>query len=251
MKKKLIYEVLIGLSVILVFVCVALRVGEIIQENTDQENNSAESITSQNNDPSLVETPPSTNDQKVDVIIRLYGGTIRQYAAKYDIDWRLVLAVIRQESRFSTQAESQRGAIGLMQLMPNTFEDIADEMGLADIMDPANNIKAGIKHLATLSESFENVGDADRTRLTLAAYNAGIGRVQDAQQLAHYLNDNPNSWEGVRSALPLLSKRFMTLHERVWENDRPPTGYFRDFRQTIKYVDRVMAFYDDYRQRYD
>lgn len=244
MKKKLIYEVLIAVSVVLVFICVIIRVGEILQENTDKGTPSSADITSQ------IEPPQPTSEDNGDKILRLYGGTIRQYSTRYDLDWRLVLAVIRQESRFSINAESHRGALGLMQIMPTTFENIAEDMGLADIMDPHTNIVAGIKHLSTLSLSFEGAAQDDRTRLTLAAYNAGIGRILDAQHLALFLNDNPNTWEGVRSALPLLSKRFTTLHERAWENDRPHNGYFKDYRQTIRYVDNVMAYYDDYRQRF-
>ena len=123
-------------------------------------------------------------------------------------------------------------------------------MGLEDIMNPRNNIAAGIKHLSILSDSFEGASSEDRTRLTLASYNAGMGRILDAQHLATYLNDNPMTWEGVRDALPFLSKRYTTLHERAWESDTPRNGYFSDYRQTLEYVDRVMAFYDHYCQRY-
>jgi hypothetical protein len=244
MKKKLIYEVFVSISIVLVFVCVIIRVGEVLRENTVKGIPSAEVATSQAAESQL------SNDDRGPTILRLYGSTIRQYARRYHLDWRLILAVIRQESRFSVDAESQRGAVGLMQIMPATFDNIAEDMGLDDIMDPHTNIAAGIKHLATLSETFEGATPDDRTRLTLAAYNAGVGRVLDAQHLASFLNDNPNTWQGVRSALPLLSKRFTTLHERAWEMDRPRNGYFKDYHQTISYVDHVMAYYDDYCQRY-
>jgi membrane-bound lytic murein transglycosylase F len=244
MKKKHIYEVLISISVVLVIICVIIRVGEILKENTLKGE-----LTSSKTQPAEMQILPSVDENGVR-ILKLYGNTIHKYSRRYDLDWRLVFAVMRQESRFSIDAESHRGAIGLMQIMPATFEIIAERMGLEDIMNPRNNIAAGIKHLSTLSNSFEGASPGDRTRLTLAAYNAGIGRVLDAQHLAVFLNDDPMTWEGVRDALPFLSKRYATLHERAWESDKPRNGYFRDYRQTVEYVDHVMAFYNDYCQQY-
>ena len=244
MKKRHIYEILISISVVLVIVCVIIRVGEILQENTEKGTLTANNIT-----PADIQTQSSL-DENGERILKLYGNTIHDYSKRYDIDWRLVFAVMHQESRFSIDAESHRGAVGLMQIMPATFENIAEHMGLEDIMNPRNNIAAGIKHLSVLSDSFEGASPEDKTRLTLAAYNAGRGRILDAQHLAVYLNDNPMTWEGVRDALPFLSKRYTTLHERAWESDRPRNGYFRDYRQTVEYVDRVMAYYDNYCQHY-
>jgi membrane-bound lytic murein transglycosylase F len=244
MKKKHLYEVLVSISVVLVITCVIIRVGEILKENTLKGE-----LTSGNTQPAVMQAQPS-NDENGERILKLYGKTIHEYSRRYDLDWRLVFAVMRQESRFSIEAESHRGAIGLMQIMPATFETIAERMGLEDIMNPRNNIAAGIRHLSELSNSFEGASPEDRTRLTLAAYNAGIGRVLDAQHLAVFLNDNPMTWEGVRDALPFLSRRYTTLHERAWESDRPRNGYFKDYRQTVEYVDRVMAYYNDYRQQY-
>jgi len=54
-------------------------------------------------------------------------------------------------------------------------------------------------------------------------------------------------WEGVKDALPLLSKRFYTLHRSVWGQDRPKSGWFGNAGQTLKYVDSVMDYYDDFR----
>ncbi len=244
MKKKHLYEFLVAISVAIFFVCAILRVGEILRENSENGGQSTSNISSRET------LPQSSNDDQGKVILRLYGSTIREYSKRYDLDWRLVLAVMRQESRFSIDAESQCGAVGLMQIMPTTFEDIAERMGLEDIMNPRSNIAAGIKHLSLLSDSFEDATQENRTRLTLAAYNAGLGRIIDAQHLAVFLNDNPNTWEGVRDAFPLLSKRFTTLHERAWEGNKPHNGYFKNYRQTVEYVDRVMTYYEDYRQKY-
>jgi soluble lytic murein transglycosylase-like protein len=57
-------------------------------------------------------------DPSTEQCIRSYGPAIKRYAGEYGFDWRLVLAIMKQESRYSRNAESHRGAIGLMQLMP-------------------------------------------------------------------------------------------------------------------------------------
>ena len=66
--------------------------------------------------------------------------------------------------------------------------------------------------------------------------------------LAAYLNDNPLDWQAVKEALPLLSKRYYTLHQHVWDQDRPRiAGWFGNAAETITYVNRVMAYYEHYR----
>jgi len=185
-------------------------------------------------------------------MVQRYGGVIRKYAAQYGVDWRLVVAVIEQESGFDTAATSDRGAQGLMQITPTTQSQIAHELGVdsAQFDRPEENIRAGIYYLSKIYKSFdaEQFSEEDRMSLTLAAYNAGPGRVLDAQAMAEYVNDDPNQWRGVRNALSLLSKKYTTLHRHVWESPRPPNGYFRDWKQTVQYVDDVMKSYNDYRK---
>jgi membrane-bound lytic murein transglycosylase MltF len=185
-------------------------------------------------------------------LVQRYGSVIRQHAEHYGLDWRLVMAVIEQESRFDTSALSEKGASGLMQITPSTQCEIASEWGVdsAHFDRPHENIRGGIYYLAKIYKSFdaEQLSEEDRLSLTLAAYNAGPGRVQDAQAMAEYVNDNPNQWRCVRNALSLLSKKYTTLHRHVWESPRPPNGYFRDWKQTVLYVDGVMKSYNDYRK---
>lgn len=89
-------------------------------------------------------------------------------AARYGIDESLVRAVIRMESGGKTDAVSHKGAMGLMQLMPGT----AKMLGVDDPFDPVQNLEGGIKYLSQLSDKYN--GDLTKT---LAAYNAGPGRV--------------------------------------------------------------------------
>jgi soluble lytic murein transglycosylase-like protein len=96
---------------------------------------------------------------------------IRQAAAKYKIPEALLFAVMAVESNFDHQALSEKGAIGLMQLMPGT----AKEMYVSDAWDPAQNIEGGARYLRVLANQYG--GDMVRT---LAAYNAGPDAVRRA-----------------------------------------------------------------------
>jgi len=97
-----------------------------------------------------------------------YDDMITQHATSHGIDPLLVKAVMKTESNFNPRALSNKGAQGLMQLMPDT----ARFMNVIDPFDPEDNIKGGTKYLKYLDEIF-----AGNLELILAAYNAGPGRV--------------------------------------------------------------------------
>jgi len=105
-----------------------------------------------------------------------YEDLVREYAAEYDLDPALVAGVICTESHFKADAESHKGATGLMQLMPDTAEWVAsklkEEYDPAALTDPKTNIRYGCWYLDYLSGKF----DGDQT-LICAAYNAGPGTV--------------------------------------------------------------------------
>jgi len=104
---------------------------------------------------------PPTGEPKLDALIS-------SAAAKYGLDPRLIVAVMRQESSFNPRAVSPKGARGLMQLMPAT----ARRFGVRDILDPAQNIDGGAQYLRFLLDTFN--GDVE---LALAGYNAGENAV--------------------------------------------------------------------------
>jgi membrane-bound lytic murein transglycosylase F len=175
-----------------------------------------------------------------------YIPLVKKYSEEYKVDWILVLAVMKQESRFDHEAVSYRGAYGLMQIMPLTQIEIEEKIGVDETSTPRNNIKAGIYHFKSLFAIFKNIPREDRICLTLAAYNAGLGRVQDAQQIASYMGNDPHKWSSISAALPFLSKQNYTLHSRVWSDGRPPNGYLHSARQTVEYVENIMGCYDRY-----
>jgi membrane-bound lytic murein transglycosylase F len=175
-----------------------------------------------------------------------YIPLVKKYSDEYKVDWVLVLSVMKQESSFDHDAVSYRGAYGLMQIMPMTQIEIAEKIGVEEASTPRNNIKAGIYHLKSLFIMFKNIPREDRIRLSLAAYNAGLGRIQDAQKIASYLGNDPHKWSSICAALPFLSKKNYTLHSRIWSDGYPPNGYFHSARQTVQYVDNIMSCYDRY-----
>ncbi len=96
------------------------------------------------------------------------SAIVNQAADQYAVDKALVQAVIHAESAFNTRAVSAKGAIGLMQLMPET----ALHYGVRDLFDPKQNIVGGVRYLRDLLDAFGN-----DQRLALAAYNAGENSV--------------------------------------------------------------------------
>lgn len=178
-----------------------------------------------------------------------YSHIVKKYADRYELDWLLILSVMKQESQFKPNAVSNVGAYGLMQIMPVTQAEITEKLGVPEAKTPYNNIRAGSFHLRTLYRIFKDAREEDRIRLTLAAYNAGLGRIFDARQIAAYLGSDPDSWNAVKKTLPLLSRRYYTLHQNIWEG-KPPSGYFGNWRQTTKYVDKVLEHYNEFSLAY-
>jgi soluble lytic murein transglycosylase-like protein len=97
-----------------------------------------------------------------------FADAINEQSNFFKVDPALVRAIIHAESAFNPLARSRKGAMGLMQLMPNT----ASDMGVFNLSDPKQNIRGGVKYLATLLESFKG-----NEMLATAAYNAGPSAV--------------------------------------------------------------------------
>jgi soluble lytic murein transglycosylase-like protein len=95
-------------------------------------------------------------------------NTVKKASTIFKVPEKLILSVIKAESNFNPNAVSSKGAIGLMQLMPQT----AQSLGVTDAFDPVQNIMAGTKYLSNLIQNLQSIP------LALAAYNAGLGNVK-------------------------------------------------------------------------
>jgi hypothetical protein len=102
---------------------------------------------------------------------------VREAAERHHVDPALVRAVIETESNWNPAARSNKGALGLMQLIPTT----ATRFGVNDAFNPKQNVEAGVRYLRTLLERYN--GNLD---LALAAYNAGEGAVDRAHGIPSY-----------------------------------------------------------------
>ena len=110
-----------------------------------------------------------------------YEEYVQKYSQQYNVDENLVYALIKAESNFNANAQSSKGAIGLMQLMETTAQDVCKRMDLnisnnelkEKLLEPEININIGTKYLSILIQQYGNV------EIAITAYNAGIGTVDN------------------------------------------------------------------------
>lgn len=149
-----------------------------------------------------------------------YDEYISKYSDEYEIDPYLVLAVMKTESNFNKEAVSKKNAKGLMQIMDETGEWVAKEIGINYFMpsmlfDPELNIRMGCWYIKNLEKEFD-----DNLELILAAYNGGSGNV--------------NKW----------------LNDEEYSEDGENLSYI-PFPETKKYVDKVKTTYNIYKYLYN
>jgi membrane-bound lytic murein transglycosylase F len=160
-----------------------------------------------------------------------YKKTIRLAARQHGFDWRLIAALIYQESQFRPWAKSFSGVRGLMQLTLPTARD----MGVKNRLDPHESIMGGTKYLKKLYDVYDNTSDPDRTLIAVAAYNVGKGHVKDARKIAVDMQLDPNKWSSLEKTLPLLRQRKYYKKSQY--------GYCRGVEPVFQ-VRRVFTYYD-------
>ena len=160
-----------------------------------------------------------------------YRDAIQKAAKKYGFDWRLIAAMIYQESHFNPRARSYTGVRGLMQVTLDT----AKEVGIQSRLDPEQSILGGVRYLKKSYDKFEGVPEPDRLLMALASYNVGYRHVQDAQKIVKEQHNDPNSWADLKEALPLLCRR------KYYK--KSSSGYCRG-REAVRYVDNIITYYD-------
>ncbi len=174
--------------------------------------------------------------------ISKYDPIFRKYAAGIEWDWKLVAAIAFVESKFNSEEISWSGARGLMQLMPRT----ANAMGVYGntIFDPEANIKGAVKYIRILERLFSDVNNkSDKQKFILAAYNAGIGHVYDAQALAEKYGQNKNRWDKHTAIYISLMSNPEYYNDPVCKY-----GYLRG-EEVCNYVNKVLHTYNYYKSK--
>ncbi|MGE5703065.1 MAG: lytic transglycosylase domain-containing protein [Clostridia bacterium] len=149
-----------------------------------------------------------------------YHHEIMQASERYTLDPHLIVAIIRTESNFQPDRVSRKGALGLMQIMPDTADWVIRQAGfkqttLDDLWQPERNIEIGSWYLAYLLAKFEG-----KLEPAIAAYNAGPGKV--------------NSW----------------LDQKLWDGSRDSLENI-PYGETRHYVQRVLYYHERYDQVYN
>ena len=164
-----------------------------------------------------------------------YDDLFRKYAAELGWDWRMLAAVVYQESKFSINSRSHRGAQGLMQVKQST----AEYYGIDNLLDPEKNLMAGTKHLKRLQRQFEKSGmeNIELVKFTLAAYNAGEGRIADCRNFATAKGMNADRWDDIVDLIPQMRE------DSILEEESVKLGKFQGY-ETIAYIEGIMDLYD-------
>jgi membrane-bound lytic murein transglycosylase F len=161
-----------------------------------------------------------------------YRKLLHEAQAATGIDWRLLAAVAYQESQWDPGATSETGVRGFMQLT----DDTARHLGIADRLDPQASAMGAARYLQDLKTRLPGrIVEPDRTWFALAAFNIGLGHLEDARVLAQRQKRNPDLWSDVQKVLPLLA---LPDYYETAKN-----GYARG-GMPVAFVDRVRAFYD-------
>jgi membrane-bound lytic murein transglycosylase F len=162
----------------------------------------------------------------------LYQEMFERAATEFEFDWRLLAAVAYQESHWDKQAISSTGVKGLMMLTKGTAKD----MGVTNREDPSQSIYAGSKYLSSIRKRLpDRINEPDRTWLALAAYNVGLGHLEDARILTERDGKNPDLWLDVKQYLPLLAKQKWYSQTRY--------GYARG-GEPVRYIENIQRYYD-------
>lgn len=192
---------------------------------------------------------PFDTELVIDNTVRIPNGHLspfdelfKKYAKPAGYDWRLLVAMAYQESRFRTNLSSWAGAVGLMGLMPKT----AKSLGLTneDRLDPEMSIKASVDLLKRLEKLFKEIEDpSERMKFMLASYNGGNGHISDAQALTRKYGGDPHKWDADVRKYVLLKRNPEYYNDPVCKS-----GYFRG-TETTNYVDQVFANWEKYRTK--
>ncbi len=172
-----------------------------------------------------------------------FDDIIKKTAKNIGWDWRLLASLIYQESRFRQDLESEKGAFGLMQLMPVVME----KYGIDYDATPEEQLNAGGQLISFLDDCLSNkvTDSTERVKFVLAAYNSGLGHVYDAQRLASKYGKYPNVWDNN------VDYFILNKSKKQYYNDTCcHAGYLRG-TETYRFVEEVLDRFYQYQAIYN
>jgi membrane-bound lytic murein transglycosylase F len=164
--------------------------------------------------------------------LRRYQKLIQDVARERELPWELLAAISYQESHWDPKATSPTGVRGMMMLTRAT----AEELGVSDRTDPEQSLDGGARYFRDLHRRLPgDILEPDRSWLALAAYNIGMGHLEDARVLTERRGGDPHLWRDVMESLPLLedAQYYSTLRY----------GYARGL-EAVRYVQNIRHYYN-------
>jgi membrane-bound lytic murein transglycosylase F len=173
--------------------------------------------------------------------LSIYDHLFKKYGKEIGWDWRMLASIAYQESNFDASAINWTGASGLMQIMPKTARAVG--VSRDSLFRPEKNVLAAARLLRLYERNFAMISnDEQRIKMTLAAYNCGLGHVTDARALTRKHGRNPFKWEDNVRTFVLLKSQPKYYEDRVCKS-----GYLRG-SETVAFVSEVWARYNEYRK---
>ena len=168
-----------------------------------------------------------------------YDEIIKKNAKRINWDWRLLAAMVYQESKFDPNTTSWAGAKGLLQMMPAT----AKEQGVTNRASPEQSLRGGADYILWLEKQWQpRVENPDeQLKFVMASYNVGLGHVYDACALTEKAGGDAKLWADVRLSLLKLSNR------KYYSDPVVKLGYARG-SEPVNYVDEILERHDRYKQ---
>ena len=165
-------------------------------------------------------------------IFPTYEFFFKEASKLFNFDWKLIASIGYQESRWKKDAVSYTGVKGIMMLT----KDTAKEVGVEDRKDPRNSIFGGAKYLRSIYDRIDyDLDDNEKKWFAIAAYNIGLGHVEDAIMLATKDNVDIRKWADIEPYILMLSQSEHYRQTRY--------GYARGW-ETVKYVKNIKQYYD-------
>ena len=183
-------------------------------------------------------------NQKLPARFFEFDSWIREFSTLYKLPWKLVKAQVWQESAFNPNAVSSCGAVGLMQLMPET-DFMLDRDN--DAKDPRGNLENGVRYDRWLFDRFPEIpNEEERMKFALAAYNGGRGYVNKAIGISYdcefgepipagHRNARPGRWQLWCHTSAYLCSPYCVIKDRKTGKTLRP-----DYRQILDYVDSIL-----------